>query len=161
MLSQQKTTTFTSSKEDGANGDYPSCSKLPAKKANVSLLSLNRKYYLSVLKKPSKEINSTPIANKTSFQPATRKREFQEKDCETELKDVNVNDVKDRMECKFKKIAKGSAQVEKNTDFQTSSKEEDGAPVSSFTSRKTPDAVETSTRKFLGSRRAFFPRSKK
>uniref|UniRef100_A0A1A9Z5R3 Uncharacterized protein n=1 Tax=Glossina pallidipes TaxID=7398 RepID=A0A1A9Z5R3_GLOPL len=84
MLSQQKTTPFTSSKEDGAsgssNGDYPSCSKLPAKKANVSLLALNRKSYLK--------------------------------------------DIKDRMECKFKKIAKSRAQVDKNTDFQTSSKDD-------------------------------------
>uniref|UniRef100_A0A1B0F9U4 Uncharacterized protein n=1 Tax=Glossina morsitans morsitans TaxID=37546 RepID=A0A1B0F9U4_GLOMM len=96
------------------------------------------------------------------YRYSRRKREFQdclqEKHCETELKDV-----KDRMECKFKKIAKSSAQVDKNTDFQTSSKENE-ASVSFFTSRNTrTDAVETSssTRKCLGSRRTFFPRSKK
>uniref|UniRef100_A0A1A9ZYY8 Uncharacterized protein n=1 Tax=Glossina pallidipes TaxID=7398 RepID=A0A1A9ZYY8_GLOPL len=58
------------------------------------------------------------IANKTRFQAATRKRQFQdclqEKDCETELKDV-----KDRMECKFKKMTKNSAHLGKTTGFQT------------------------------------------
>uniref|UniRef100_A0A1A9ZIZ7 Uncharacterized protein n=1 Tax=Glossina pallidipes TaxID=7398 RepID=A0A1A9ZIZ7_GLOPL len=62
--------------------------------------------------------SSAQIANKTSFQSATRKGEFedclQEKDCETELKDVKV-----RMECKFKKIAKSSAQPDETTGFRT------------------------------------------
>uniref|UniRef100_A0A1B0G2C9 PB1 domain-containing protein n=1 Tax=Glossina morsitans morsitans TaxID=37546 RepID=A0A1B0G2C9_GLOMM len=80
------------------------------------------------------------ISNK-SFQTATRKREFQgylqEKDDEIKLKAV-----KDQMECKFKKIAKSNAQVDKNTDFETSSKEE-GASVSSNQSETKTEDLET------------------
>uniref|UniRef100_A0A1A9ZH62 Uncharacterized protein n=1 Tax=Glossina pallidipes TaxID=7398 RepID=A0A1A9ZH62_GLOPL len=80
-------------------------------KAQIPNKSMESKF-----RKPAN--SSTQIANKTSFQSATRKREFQdclqEKDCETELKDV-----KDRMECKFKKMARSSAQLDKTAVFQT------------------------------------------
>uniref|UniRef100_A0A1A9ZP93 Uncharacterized protein n=1 Tax=Glossina pallidipes TaxID=7398 RepID=A0A1A9ZP93_GLOPL len=85
--------------------------------------------------------SSAQIANKTGFQSATRKTEFQgclqEKDDEIELKDV-----KDQMECKFKKIAKSSAQVDENTYFQTSRKE-DGASISSNQCETEKEDLET------------------
>uniref|UniRef100_A0A1B0FRF6 Uncharacterized protein n=1 Tax=Glossina morsitans morsitans TaxID=37546 RepID=A0A1B0FRF6_GLOMM len=78
-------------------------------KARISNESMESKF--------RKTANSTAlIANKTSFQSATRKREFQdclqEKDCGTELKDV-----KDRMECKFKKNGKEQCTTRQNHRF--------------------------------------------
>uniref|UniRef100_A0A1B0A3K5 Uncharacterized protein n=1 Tax=Glossina pallidipes TaxID=7398 RepID=A0A1B0A3K5_GLOPL len=80
-------------------------------KARMSIKSMESKF--------RKTANSSAqIANKTGFQAAARKREFQgclqEKDYKTGL-----NDIKNRMEFKFRKTAKSSAQTDKSTAFQT------------------------------------------